>query len=680
MQVSILRQPLYGTVFWTGDRFVYTPYTGLSGTNDYFIYTETVNGSVKTYTQYVNSLNNPPVANNVSLTADAFNVNIIPITLLASDQTTNLGSLTITSVSGNVYGSVNTDGNNIYYTSKGYNAVEHLTYSVSDVQYTSTAVLTLSVVNGAVVNTQNIGASDVKDAYDKSLRIKSEGAKWDSTITVTETYSANWNSLDSPRYNSAASVVENGYQSWNDVYSHKGELDSFYVFMTVNSGTWNTYTSIASANYDLIKPYTDSYNSAYNTLQTYKTIWYTDIIRYNSLNSDLRSLSAKLVDSYTVVNSNSAIKWDSTDLNSLTSSYLSNWYSLSTLSGDKLDNAGTQYTILYSNLTGTSANNDSLYTTVNTNSSSWSVTDLVSISANKFYKWDSTVDVINTNKIYWDAAYSSTTGLSAVFDVYIPKFDNVSNVVTGNKNNWNSTNIISGVSAAYTTGLSSIDFVARDLDIHGNLYSSGTIYVSGDIKKYDTTYVTADEFDIYNQSTNNALTVNKIGGAGLIASFNIENSRVLFVENNNTVGINSLTGNSNQLTVSGSISASGYIHPYLKDTITTYSNNSANYENVYTALNSSSATTISALTSRKPDYDNLVNYLNLSSSAIDGLLTNDYLIYDTFYTKVGSQSANNDVVNNYISLSGAYIDIDPEFVKNKPKYDILYSSYQLLTS
>jgi len=78
MQVVILKQPLYGDIIWNGVDFIYNSYTE-ERYNDYYIYSLTVDGKSTVYTKYVNQINTPPVANNVSLTADAYGVNVINI-------------------------------------------------------------------------------------------------------------------------------------------------------------------------------------------------------------------------------------------------------------------------------------------------------------------------------------------------------------------------------------------------------------------------------------------------------------------------------------------------------------------------------------------------------------------------------------------------------------------------
>ena len=69
-KVVILKQPLYGSVYWDGYKFVYTPKPG-STNNDSYIYSVTnERGATQTLTNYVNPVNTPPLTSQyVSLTA-----------------------------------------------------------------------------------------------------------------------------------------------------------------------------------------------------------------------------------------------------------------------------------------------------------------------------------------------------------------------------------------------------------------------------------------------------------------------------------------------------------------------------------------------------------------------------------------------------------------------------------
>ena len=152
-------------------------------------------------------------------------------------------------------------------------------------------------------------------------------------------------------------------------------------------------------------------------------------------------------------------------------------------------------------------------------------------------------------------------------------------------------------------------------------------------------------------------------------------TNVLFVDSDHSVGINTTYDATETLTVSGNISASGYMYPYISDTISTYKSVSAKYGNTFNALTSSSATSIANLTSQKGNYDNLVSYQTLSTNRINTLLSTNYVNYNTMYSSVCSQSAKNAAVKQFLDLSAAYVGIDNEFRNQKFKYDYLYNFF-----
>lgn len=684
MQVVILKQPLYGTVIWTGATFIYTPNSGLSGVNDYYTFSKTISGVTTIQTNYVNTLNTPPSAINSSFVADATQVNVYTTSQLATDTSNTFNELIFTGVSGAQFGTAYVAGSNLYYKSNGYKSVEVLTFSVSDKQYTSTGTLTLSVNNGAEINTDPTGITNVLDTVN-TVNILDAGSKnWDSAITVTQTYSANWESIDTNKYDGYSQVVEDNYVSWNNFYNARNGLNSFETTVRTNSGEWQTNKESGSAYYDEFKPKTDIYGTTYTFLTGVSVSWNSIESDVVNLNNDATDLSSRLtsVDNTIQYNTVTTQNWDTTELNTISADHFSNWDSLSTLKTTDLNAATTKLNTLSSNLVNTtvSANSDSLYTTVTAKSADWNVGSLSSITSQDINHWNSSKNTINQNNNKWTSAYSSTTALSSSIDEKSPSFDSVNSTVTSKKDNWNLSNIVSSVSSTCLTGSSANDFSAYNVNVSNLLASSGSITVTGELKRYNTTYVTADSFTIYNEDNDRALDVNKIGGGGLVAAFNNSSTPVMYIESNSTVGINTLSGKTNALTVGGNISATGQIKPYLTQTITKYKAASAGYENVYSALTSSSATSIAALTTEKPKYDAVVNYVSLSSNRIDTLLSTDKSKYDSMYTVVGTQSANNKTVNDFIILSSASIDIDPEFVKNKFKYDDLYTKYQLLTS
>ena len=185
MQVVILKQPLYGNVEWNGVEFIYNSYTE-EKYNDYYIYSIIENGENTVYTKYVNQNNTPPVANNVSLTANAYGVNIISINSLASDLTDPFKEFKIESVTGALYGTVSTDGYNIYYTSNAFNNVETLTYIITDKEYKVYKGIfhgtNYGMGVGKLALTARISESLAKELMDYYFHLNPEVKKWQQRI------------------------------------------------------------------------------------------------------------------------------------------------------------------------------------------------------------------------------------------------------------------------------------------------------------------------------------------------------------------------------------------------------------------------------------------------------------------------------------------------------------------
>lgn len=797
MQVVILKQPLYGDIIWNGVDFIYNSYTE-EKYNDYYIYTLTVDGKSTTYTKYVNQINTPPVANNVSLTADAYGVNVININSLASDATNPFSVFKIESVTGALYGTATTDGNNIYYTSNTFNSVENLTYTVTDKEYTTTATLILSVVNGVVLDTTPKGLGLLYLSKNRFNNLKSLSAGWSSLNDILTTYGPVWDTVDYVRYTAMSDNVDNAEPSWTDVYNARPQLSSFLTTLSTNSADWDLDVVDGIPIYNLSYPKSQNWNTVYTILTANSGSWESAIVSFDTLSTDLsvktpiynglnqtvndnkdilwdttelnylsaryfefwdgmlsnikesywdygfynlNGLSANLSaytdifdNLYNIISANSETKWDNTVLNSISSEYFNLWdsffetltlndekwnsvtngvSSLSTVIYDKTplldslyntvtENAG----IVWSSISITYLNKySSVYNILTSSSASWSVGN---VFGDKFQKYDSfhktstenitskwvpdTLNkVLTSDSVKWDSTYNTVTSLSAgwFFDnnrnslnFYNNLTSNSSNwqdsynIVNLSADNWNTSNEISAFSAKYLAGDFSTPLTVNDLTVNNTLSTSGTFTILGNLNKYDTTIVTTSTFTIYNDSTNDALTVDKVGGYGLIATFKDPlSTNVLFVNSDHTVGINTTYDTTETLTVSGSISASGYMYPYLSDTISTYKSVSAKYGNVYNSLTSSSATTIANLTSQKENYDNLVGYQTLSASIINTLLSTNYVNYNNLYSSVCSQSAKNVAVKQFLDLSAAYVGIDNQFVNQKFKYDYLYNFY-----
>lgn len=796
MQVVILKQPLYGSVEWNGVDFIYTSFT-VENYNDFYIYSITQNGKTTVYNKFVNLDNTAPIitTNNVTLTAEANGLNVISISSLATDINNPFYSYKIKYITGALYGTAVTDGDNIYYISNAYNSVENLTYTISDKEYESTGTLILSVINGVVLDTSPKGLTRLYISRTKLEQLKPLSGDWNSLVQTINENREYWNSIDYYRYNEIWNIVNINNLSWNDLIYYKPVLIDLVTTLSSNSATWESNKISGNEIYDIINPKIQNWDTAYVLL----SVLSSSINSFGSLSTEINEEKPKLDNLYQVVNDNKDTLWDTTELYNISSNYFDFWNQmLSSINVGLWDSTNSILTGLSANLNQYTEIFDNLYNIINANSASiTNNTYLSSLSSEYFGLWDSFVTTLSTNFQNWDNINSSVTSLSADFYNKNAYYDSLYNTITANigavwstltfdyldkhnssysivesssaswsvnnvfsndfqkynsyhqtatqnlsskwvpdtlnkiltsdsvnwdntyntvlslsdgfefddsryslsffnnltsnsanwnnsynlvslsSNNWNISNGVSSVSSKYLSGDFSTPLTVNNLIVNDVLSTGGSFFITGELKKFDTVIVTADTFIVYNESTNDALTVDKIGAHGSIATFknSLTSSNVLSIDSNHSVGINLSYIPTETLTVSGNISASGYIYPYLSDTINTYKVLSAKYGNIYNSLTSGSATSIANLTSEKIKYDSLVQYKNLSGDNINNLLSTNYINYRNLYNTVSAQSAKNIIVKNFLELSAFDSGVDPQFANHKFKYDGLYNFY-----
>ena len=318
MQVVILKQPLYGDIIWNGVDFIYNSYTE-ERYNDYYIYSLTVDGKSTVYTKYVNQINTPPVANNVSLTADAYGVNVININSLASDATNPFSVFKIESVTGALYGTATTDGDNIYYTSNIFNSVENLTYTVTDKEYKSTATLTLNVANGVVLDTTPKGLELLYISKNRFNNLKSLSGGWSSLNNILTTYDPIWDVVDYGRYTAMSDNVDNAEPSWTDAYNARPLLNSFLTTLSTNSADWNLDVVDGISIYNITHPKSQDWNTVYTILTANRGSWESAIVSFDVLSSSLNVQTPIYNGLDQTVNDNKDTLWDTTELNDVSS-------------------------------------------------------------------------------------------------------------------------------------------------------------------------------------------------------------------------------------------------------------------------------------------------------------------------------------------------------------------------
>ena len=200
LTITSAATPLHGTNSIAGNRIIYTPTPGYSGT-DTFSYSiadgrgGTATATVTIAVQPPIVVNRPPVAQNDNYTL-AQDSTANSLNVLANDSDPDGDTLTIATVSTPVHGSASIVGNRINYTpTAGYSGNDTFTYSVSDGKGGSaTATVSITITPAAPANRPPIAQNDTytiaQDSSANSLNVLANDSDPDGdalTIATTST-------------------------------------------------------------------------------------------------------------------------------------------------------------------------------------------------------------------------------------------------------------------------------------------------------------------------------------------------------------------------------------------------------------------------------------------------------------------------------------------------------------
>jgi hypothetical protein len=218
-----------------------------------------------------------------------------------------------------------------------------------------------------------------------------------------------------------------------------------------------------------------------------------------------------------------------------------------------------------------------------------------------------------------------------------------------------------------------MSFSAKDLYVIGSTHIYGNLSALGSRILVDTTIQSTSSFNITNAGSTTAMLVNKTNG-GAILNLNRPNSTVFYIKaQTNQVGINlsAFPDNTTALTVSGNISATGYVYP-IPDALTLYSSKSGAYETAYTYVTANSAAIDSFILSSKPIYDSMVTYIKSGAISSFSAVTIPY--YDKYNNDVNDlYFTKNTQTSTFIALSGGVFGLDNLFAANSSKYEQTYN-------
>ena len=395
-----------------------------------------------------------------------------------------------------VYNTVNTNsGSNWNYQGSDLKAL------TGNWQNTYTGFSSQSANNLSVYNTVNSKSANWDSTY--STVNTNSATNWNYQGTDIKSLSSNWQNT----YTGFSSQSANNLSVYNSFNSNSSDYNSVYSTVNTNSGSnWNYQgTDIKSLTSNWQNTYTNFSTQSSNNLNVYSIVSSNSATNWNYQGNDIKALtgnwdrtytnfstqSANNLSLYTTVNTNSATNWNyqGNDIKTLTanwqntyttvSSYSAAWgtggspqtlsfnasnaqltisdgntVSLSALSGSSSGGSGIDTAVreltsnwqnTYVSFSSQSANNLSVYNTVNINSgSNWNYqgNDIKSLTAN----WQNTYSTVSSNSATnwnyqgndikaltanWQASYTALTSSSANWN------DTRNTVQTNSATNWN---------------------------------------------------------------------------------------------------------------------------------------------------------------------------------------------------------------------------------------------------
>ena len=600
LEVKLIEPPKYGTVAWNGVKWVYTPNTNYpENTTDSWLYALNVDGVVsKGITEYYNPKNQVPFSVNPLFLVDPRSKYTISVRDLVVDDYISLANLKILYISTPKNGKITINDNQDSFTYEANNALDaldELSYTVTDGQYLTEGVLKIKYVSPVFLGSKITDyVAYLKSIVDRFAIVPPTSGNWNAATTAISSISAEWLTLNTEKYNAAFDYVEAN--------------DAFLITSYQKDPIYSGLTSL---------------------IETYSASW-------DSVRVDASNLEA-LISPLTAV-------WQSNTL-LLNEKYFS-WNDNIPLY-NRLDTLYSSNTSKY----------DNVYAFINTLSSTFDPTAFSNTYGSLSSKWEDVTNTVTTKRkdfgfdVFQTRKYDSFVNTVSTLSSTIPAL----NTLTTTKNAyWASNSSISSISARALSGAGTQNVVSRNLDVYNDLIIRNNLRVLGPKTQIDTTLNTLCSFEIKNTGTIDAVTVDKTGLGNILRLGN-----TLYVKSFGKVGINiDPTLDSETLTIVGNISASGKIYPdTIGDQMTLYKSVSSRYENTFTYFTANSAT-FNTIRLSLPYYDNAYDYVRTNSGDISRLLAPDYSAFDAFTKSFSGGSVLGLTLTggNYLSGAGDIVD------------------------
>lgn len=653
--VNITKQPLYGTVYWDGLKFVYTPNDANANNNDFFLYTKTVDGVTTSYVEKINTGNLPPSTNTVSVTANASTTITFNVNDLATDATKPFGELQIKNVNGITKGNGISDGVNIYYTANYTDYVETFNYVVSDGQYDSTGTITVSVINGYVAPPKALNFEELLRYYSGVINfLSNQVVRFNWLYDTLTTYSDYLDGIDYVKYNTTSDNILSSYNNWNNFYNKTSSYLSNYNTLQLNSSIWNNTASAVDDTATLLYKDYSVLDKVVNILYFNRYKWSDAITKTSEHETTLTQddFVTKLNNTYNTITSNSAL-WDGVELNKIYQNSLigvisatnvlnnryTDWYNLSS-DANSLSATNQKYTDIYDDI------NDSI-NSINGNLLNDILTIYIPSYESYSYYINNAIDKIAINNLY-----NSTTAVSSSFYKLYSKISDFYNFIQNNISNFKetATSKLSSLSSNYESSYSIVN----------SLYDKWTTEAVQKISNsYNTTETNSGKWNLLNDKLSLSADIWE-NTYNTITSFDGSlDPNVTFLNKGS-----SYTASYNNLTVLGNLTSQNVSCFGVNTTISTLVFTTSSYDIINTSSDNLPAIYVNK------SIPNSKSLLNLSLTSAPVLYVNSNNTVNINLSSGGTKALN--VVGN-ISATGYIYNI---FNDQIAKYNLLSSTYE----
>jgi hypothetical protein len=737
IKVTIDKDPLYGNVYWDGNKFVYTPSPGFVG-NDYYVYTLTDGPSSVTRTNYVSTDNTPPVANPASFTLDANVPFSFDIKDYISDADNLMEKLRIVRLSKSNYGTATFNGTSVSYIPVGFNGYDIISYTVSDGQYETTSTISLSVVNGRSYEPSPEVLQTIANIQSLENNFSILSSTWDEATTLLSSKSAKWLNIDKDKYDDVSTIVQNNSANWDIALNNVDEYNAAYTIVDSNSADWNeSINTLNTISAIYTQQYPDWLNS-YNTLSTLSSSWENNTIDIANLITSYSGNSAFWDSVYVLVSTESA-NWDKTTISNIlsaNSAYWDNAFSVVTSFSSVWSGAADDFSVVYANYSSISAKWDDVYNVVSANSASWNQSDLITIFSNNSADWVATGNTVTAFSADWNDAYNINNTISSILSAESGDWTTAYNTVCAESANWGGAKVFEFLTpltgnwnTAYTTlttysatwdSISSVDIVTNILTGNSALWNSSYNLLTANSALWNYSYTTVNanssSWLTGGNSINatfrditafgNVVIYGNISAAGSItqqtsenttaSSFSIINTGFTDAFSVKKTEVSGALGDFNvndqtvlYIGVDNKVGINTKTPEHALTVVGDISASGSVYATIpsdYTAFTNNSSkydssytyltstsASIKTLTDAKSTYDSAYNYLTGVSADINAFYPIQSELYNNIYNAVTAQSAQNYASYSTVCATSANIGTDTLFRSKSANYESAYS-------